>query len=267
MRTLLLTSLFVASLTSLSSSAFAQAPAPGSSAEPPHEQWNDSDVEEVPGKVYYFVGARYRGNVIPQFILNLFVDKGATIYSNTVGIELERRKAGFSVIPALSLTEYGTGDILFKQKNSDDIPGNYTMVNSSMKAIYATVDLLWSTKIAKNFDFEYGLGAGIGVVFGSLKNNWVDANHNECQAEGAKGTGCNKADHQNADTAKVGGYDEPSWFNGGSKPVIFPWITPQTGLRFKPIKQMEARLGIGFSLTGFWFGLSADYGLEQKPKP
>ena len=265
MRTLLFTSVVFASLASASTPAFAQAAKP--TVEPPHEQWDDTDVEELPTKVYYFVGAHYRGNVIPQFILNLFVSKGATIFSNSVGIELDRRKNGFSVIPALSLTEYGTGDILFKEKNSDDIPGNYSIVNSSMKAIYATVDLLWSSRIAKNFDFEYGLGVGLGIVFGSLKNNWVDANHNECAAEGAPGSGCNKADHQNASTAKVGGYEEPSWFNGGSKPVLFPWISPQVGLRFKPLKEVEARLGLGFALTGFWFGLSGDYGLEKKPSP
>ena len=33
------------------------------------------------------------------------------------------------------------------------------------------------------------------------------------------------------------------------------------------MKQFEARLGLGFSLTGFWFGLGGAYGLEQKPKP
>jgi hypothetical protein len=32
------------------------------------------------------------------------------------------------------------------------------------------------------------------------------------------------------------------------------------------MKQLEARVGGGFSLTGFWFGLSADYGLEQHLK-
>jgi hypothetical protein len=48
-------------------------------------------------------------------------------------------------------------------------------------------------------------------------------------------------------------------------PVIFPHIAiPQLSLRYKPIKQLETRLSVGFSLTGFWFGLSADYGLERK---
>ncbi|CAN5918345.1 hypothetical protein BH11MYX4_BH11MYX4_54310 [soil metagenome] len=250
---------------------------PPASVEPPHEEWNSSDVEEIPTKSYLFIGAHYRGNVIPQFMLNLFIDKGATIYSNTFGFQLDKRKDGFSVIPALSFTEYGTGDILFKAKDGKDIPGNYTFVNSSMKAIYATVDLLWSTKIAKNFDFEYGFGVGLGVIFGSLANNWVyrDANgaldgFSKCPSEGfgGPGSGCNKADHQNSDVAKVGDYTEKSWFDGGSKPVVFPYISiPQVGLRFKPVKQFESRLGLGFSLTGFWFGLSGAYGLEQKPKP
>ena len=251
--------------------------APAQTVEPPHEEWDNKDVEELPGKNYLFIGARYRGNIIPQFMLNLFVDKGATIYSNTIGFELDKRKDGFSIIPALSFTEYGTGDILFKEKNSKDIPGNYSFVNSSMKAIYATVDLLWSTKISKNVDFEYGAGLGLGIVFGSLANNWVYRDpkgalggFSKCQTEGqgGPGKGCNKADHQNAETAKVGDYTEKSWFDGGAKPVLFPWISvPQIGLRFKPVKQFEGRLGLGFALTGFWFGLSGGYGLEQKARP
>ena len=250
---------------------------PAIAVEPPHEEWKNTDVEELPGKNYLFIGARYRGNIIPQFMLNLFVDKGATIYSNTIGIELDKRKDGFSLIPALSFTEYGTGDILFKEKDSKELPGNYTFVNSSMKAFYATVDLLWSTKISKNLDFEYGAGFGLGIIFGGLSNNWVHRDPNgplegfaKCQTEGdgGPGSGCNKADHKNADTAKVGDYTEKSWFDGGSKPVLFPWISiPQVGLRLKPVKQFEARLGLGFALTGFWFGLSGNYGLEQKPKP
>jgi hypothetical protein len=50
-------------------------------------------------------------------------------------------------------------------------------------------------------------------------------------------------------------------------PNIFPYISfPQFSVRYKPIKQLETRLGVGFSLTGFWFGLSADYGLETPDK-
>ncbi len=48
-------------------------------------------------------------------------------------------------------------------------------------------------------------------------------------------------------------------------PNIFPSLTfPELGFRFKPIRQMEARVGLGFSLTGFWFGLSGDYRIEKR---
>lgn len=250
-----------------------------STVEPPHEEWDVRDVTERPDKRYLFIGARYRGNIIPQFMLNLFVDEGATVYSNTIAIELDMRKDGFSLIPALGFTEYGTGDILFKEKGSKDIPGNYSYVNSSMKALYATVDLLWSAKISKQLEFEYGAGFGLGVIFGNLVNNWVyedptgslvgsNGNHYaKCQSGGTQ-AGCNAAEHKNTDTLKVGDYTEASWANGGSKPNVFPWISiPQLGLRYKPVKNFVARIGMGFALTGFWFGLNGSYGLEQKPQP
>lgn len=250
-----------------------------SGVEPPKEQWDNTNVEEVAGKTYLFVGVRYRGAIVPKFMENMFVDEGKTVYSNTVGLELDMRKDGFSFIPAISYQELGTGDILFKQKNTTDIVGNYNLVNSSLKIVYATADLLWSSKISKTLDFEYGAGFGIGAVFGDLVTNWVREDPNgslhsdtgkrfvACQTVDQPGTGCNKADHQNSDKNKVGNYVEPSWFGGGSVPAVFPWLAvPQIGLRFKPIKQFVGRLGIGFSLTGFWFGLSAEYGLEHKPK-
>lgn len=246
-----------------------------STVEPPREQWDIYDVEELPGRRYYFVGLRYRGNVVPGFLLDMFVEEGKTIYTNMIGAEFELRKDGFSIIPALSYHELGTGDILFKQKSTPNIAANYSVVNSGLKLVYASVDLLWSAKLSTNVEFEYGAGFGLGGVFGDLENSWVTEDrsgpfsastgrrYSRCDAVGAPGSGCNRVDHQNSDVDKVNGYKEPSWFNGGAKPAIFPWISPQIGLRIKPIKQFVARVGLGFSLTGFWFGINGQYGLEQ----
>lgn len=248
-----------------------------SAVEPPAEVWDVTDVEEIPGRKYFFVGLRYRGNIVPRFMLNMFVEGGETIYTNMIGAEFDLRKDGFSLVPALSYQELGTGDILFKQKGTPDISGNYSVVNSGMKLLYATVDLLWSTPLSKTVEFEYGAGFGLGAVFGDLENSWVQEdpsgslhaangkNFKRCETVLPPGTGCNRADHQNSDIDKVNGYKEPSWFDGGSKPVLFPWISiPQVGLRFKPVKNFVGRLGVGFALTGFWFGLNAQYGLETK---
>ncbi|HEY4016515.1 MAG TPA: hypothetical protein VGM06_24435 [Polyangiaceae bacterium] len=252
---------------------------------------DDTNTFEDPNTRYYFVGARYRGTVIPQFIENLFVDDGGTVYSNSIGAELDIRKGGQSMIPWIVYADYGMGDTLFHEKNATPTGGtgpssgdaaNFTVVNSSLKAIYLGLDELWSVPLDKShhWDFEFGFGVGVGVIFGNLQNNWVYQNNNgnlsangvnyfECQQfNNAPSTpSCTLAGHTGATTLKVGGYVEKNWFNGGAVPVFFPHISfPQLSIRYKPIKQMEARVGVGFSLTGFWFALSADYGLESTDK-
>ena len=242
-----------------------------------------TDVEEKKGQSYYFIGAHYRGTVIPKFMVNLFVDEGATFYSNNVGLEIEIRKDNFSLIPAISYVEYGFDPVLFLEKGKDpNNVGNWSSVGSSLKAIYATLDVLWSTNLdsKKMFAFEYGLGLGVGVIFGNLTNNWVykdqasgtltsstGTRYSQCVTEQAAGTGCNKADHKNADIAKVNGYQEPFWFSGGSIPNVFLHLAlPELGLRFKPIKNFQMRISTAFTLTGFMFGIAGYYGTEQIPK-
>jgi hypothetical protein len=246
---------------------------------PPEARHNPSSVYEDPNLTYYFVGARYRGTVIPQFLVNLFVNQGGTFYSNTVGLELEMRKDNHSTIPWIGFTEYGFGDTLFEQKGKDPgDPGNWSVVNSSLKAVYLGLDEMWSTNLDEghHLAFEYGFGVGIGAVFGDLQNDWVhtqangplhsSANGNFAMCQTINdGNGCMPTNHQNATINKVGHYVEPNWFNGGSVPVIFPHVSfPQFALRYKAAKEFEGRIGLGFSLTGFWFGVSMDYGLEKK---
>jgi hypothetical protein len=238
-------------------------------------------AKEDPTKPYYFVGVRYRGTIVPAFLEHLFVNDGSTIYSNTIGIEAERRKDGQSMIGWIAFTEYGFGNTLFFQKNEPDAPQYYSIVNSGVKGIYIGLDESWSVPVAQNLQFEYGFGLGLGVIFGSLVNDWVTPSAgNEpspgavkgsngtyyvpCQAQ-SDGTSCMESAHQNATVAKVGNYVEKNWLNGGPVPVVFPHIAiPQLALRYKPMPEVEARLSLGFSITGFWFGLSADYGLEQR---
>jgi hypothetical protein len=239
-------------------------------------------LTEDPNKAYYFIGARYRGTVVPSFLEHLFVNDGGTIYTNTIGVEAERRKDGQSMIGWIAFTEYGFGNTLFFQKNEPDLPQNYSIVNSGLKGLYVGLDESWSVPIRNDLQFEYGFGIGLGVIFGSLENDWVTPAQGNvaqpgavqgsngtyyvpCQAQ-SDGPSCTTGDHQNASTAKVAGYVEKTWLNGGAVPVVFPHIAiPQLGLRYKPIPELEARLSLGFSITGFWFGLSADYGLEQRP--
>jgi hypothetical protein len=248
----------------------APAPAPAASdtaapSEPPTLVESDTEASETPARTYYFVGLRHRVTVIPQFMVNLFVNEGSTFVSwSPVGLELDIRRDDFSLIPFLTYTSYGFGDTLFWQKNSADVPQNYSDVNSGLSGIYLGADLLWSKKISKNFDFEYGAGFGLGVIFGSLTNDWVyqtpngplvggNKNHYTPCATTNDAPSCQAPQHQNSTVNKVGGYQEPNWLQGGSIPVVFPYISiPQVGIRWKPIRQYEMRFTTGFSLTGFF---------------
>ncbi len=154
-------------------------PAPSKTPPPPDESDSpDTDVFEKQVQTYYFLGLRYQLNVIPQFMVNLFVNDGATFISHTVGAELDIRRDNFSIIPSITYSSYTFGDTLFGSKSlaagtTADDPENLSDVSSSLGAIYVGADLLWSKDISKHVSFEYGAGLGIGVLFGSITNDWV----------------------------------------------------------------------------------------------
>jgi hypothetical protein len=270
------------------SSAEAPSETPAESKElpaiPPEKKWDSSDTREEKDKTYYFLGLRYRGTVIPKFFVNLFVNEGATFYSNSVGAELDIRRENHSTVPWIAWTGYGFGDTLFFEKNKPDDPANYSDVNSALWGLFLGLDELWSAPLdtKHHFDFEYGFGVGIGFIFGSLTNDWVyqtangpltgsnGSHYAPCGSQAQPGdttASCTTGRHNNAQVAKVGNYQEPNWFNGGAVPVVFPQITlPNLGLRIKPVKQFEMRVSFGFSITGLWFGISGNYGLEKPPE-
>ncbi len=282
----------------------AEAPAPPAESAPPDVAAASApdtaaadditNTVETPGKTYRYIGLRYRGTIIPSFLEHLFVNDGGTVYSNTFGAEIDFRKDGKSTILWLQYTEYGFGDTLFFQKGQTDEPNNYSIVSSTLKGIYVGLDELWSAPIANHVDFDYGFGLGLGAIFGTLTNDWVYGG-DATTAKGVPGaiqgsngfyyakcgdihsgpplvqngntlnySSCDPQAHSNASVAKVGNYAEKNWFQGGAVPVVFPYVGGNLGIRYKPIRQLQTRLGLGISLTGFWFGISADYGIDSQ---
>ncbi len=253
-----------------------------------------TNVLEDKGKGYYFLGVNYRMNLIPAFIINLFVDQGPNLVTtSSVGLSFDYRKDHFSIIPGVNFSEYGMDPVLFLQKNKAvGDPGDWGVVHSTLKAIYVTVDLLWSVPLVKTgqVDFEFGFAVGLGGVFGNLYDTWVaDAPTGgatyqnpinssqpfyQCIAAMNPPSGQGGCLAQNHSGATVGneqvgpgpGYRLGNWFDnpGGSVPVIFPWLElPVLGFRIKPIKELEMRLQGGFSITGFFFNFAAYYGFEN----
>ncbi len=229
-------------------------------------QHGDSALE-LPGKTYYFLGARYRAIIVPKFMINLFGDGGRTVVAHGVGPEFAIRKDGFEYNLSVWFASYAMDDTPFK--STSDGEKAWEIVNSEIKAIYVTSDFLWSQEFSPAFSLNYGVGVGLGFMFGNL---------NRVQAYPPDGIGASPDDYQRCpgpnpgggldpngfcgdDNDHYGDYSEPSWADGGSKPIVFPWLALQTGLRFKPAKSFVARLDLGFGTSGFFVGLGADYGL------
>ena len=241
-----------------------EAPKPKAGSPTADAPAGDTPVE-LPGQTYRFVGLRYRGIVVPKFMMNLFGDGGETVYVHGVGPEFAIRKDGFEYVFSLWWAGYYMDDTPFK--TSSDPKNAFEIVKSDLNVIYMTADFLWSQELGSQFAVNYGMGAGFGLVFGDLYRTQAypkDGNPNTDPYKWEKCTGPGNpaiGDFCGDDNDHYDGYKEASWANGGSKPIIFPWLALQTGFRYKPAKNFVARLDAGFGTSGFFFGVGADYGL------
>jgi hypothetical protein len=211
---------------------------------------------------YRFVGARFRYVIIPKFYMGLFGDGGATVGVPAFGPEFTIRKNGFEYVLSAMYASYAMDPTPFKSKT--DAADAWEIVDTNIKALYLMSDFLWSSELDPKFSVVYGAGFGVAAVFGDIHrvqatpgSGGVDDpyTYKACAAPGA-GQFCGN------DNNHYGDYTEPSWANGGSKPIIFPWLSLQTGFRFKPAKQFMGRIDIGWNLlNGPFFGLALNYGL------
>lgn len=233
------------------------------------------DPLEEQGKRYNFVGLRFRDVIVPKFMINWFADGGATVNVAMFGPEFSTRKNGIEADFAVQYADYSMNPFMFKGKNEGEEA--YEIVSSSLKMFLFTAEILYDVPIDKTgkFSFLIGGGIGFGVVFGNLNRQQAfpaDGSTTADPNDPSKWKGCtgpagttttsSGAPYCDASNNHFNGYTEPSWANGGSKPNIFPWLSlPQLSFRYKPIKQLQTRFDTGFSTSGFFFGLSAGYGL------
>lgn len=218
---------------------------------------------ELPGKTYRFVGARYRGVIVPKFMMNLFGDGGTTVYNHGGGPEFTIRKDGFEYVFSIWYASYAMDETPFKA--SSDGENAWEIVKSDLKAVFLTTDFLWSQEFVPEFAINYGLSAGFGFVFGDLFRTQAyppsgQAGDPEDYVK-CNGVGDPDPNYCGDDNDHYSGYTEPSWTDGGSKPVIFPWLAFQTGFRSKLHKNFVLRVDAGFGTSGFFIGAGANYGL------
>lgn len=224
------------------------------------------ELIEESGETYRFVGARYRGIIVPAFIPRFFADGGRTVYVNAFGPEFSSRKDNFEIGASVWFAKYYMPETPFKGKNDGNDAWEFVKVDLWM--IYLTTDILWSSPLSNEWAINYGVGVGLGFTAGNVYRNQIypPANDPNGTSDPSTWTKCDAVGVPNPNFCNdnndhYGDYTEPSWFNGGSKPSIFPWIALQTGVRYKPHKNFVARLDLGLGTSGFFFGLGADYGI------
>ncbi|MEY4544771.1 MAG: hypothetical protein RL685_966 [Pseudomonadota bacterium] len=226
----------------------------------------ESEEEKPPGAPSdYALGVRYRGVFIPKAVLNWFVEGGDSIYVHGMGPEFSIRDDNVEYVLSAWLALYGLDPVPLK--STSDAEEAWEIVDASLKSIYVTFDYLWHTRLASTLELSYGGGAGIGYLFGSLSRQQatlVNGGTPGNPADYVPCTGVNnppQGGYCDDINDHYGDYGEPNWFHGGAKPVLFPWLTGQVGLRYQPHPNFIARLDLGLGTSGLYFGVGADYGL------
>jgi hypothetical protein len=217
---------------------------------------------------YRFIGARFRYVIVPQFYMNLFGDGGTTVGVPAFGPEFTIRRNGFEYVLSAMYASYAMDPTPFKAKT--DPSDAWEIVRSDIKALYLMSDFLWSAEANPSVAFVYGAGFGIAAIFGDIHRNQAypgsggvsdPDTYRRCSGPGDPAASPYSA-YCGTDNNHYNDYSEPSWANGGSKPIVFPWLALQMGLRWKPARQFMARVDVGWNLlNGPFFGLALNYGL------
>ena len=120
---------------------------------------------EHPGQVYRFVGLRYRGIIVPKFMMNLFGDGGRTVYVNDfVPSSRSARTASSTTSPRPSVVPHESDAVQSELRRR----GRLGDRDQQPQDDPAHGRFPFEHRLQPQFALNYGLGAGFGIVFGDL---------------------------------------------------------------------------------------------------
>ncbi|MGF1465063.1 MAG: hypothetical protein ACFCGT_02915 [Sandaracinaceae bacterium] len=241
---------------------------------PEEEVRSSTDPFEAQDESYFFLGAFGRWVGMPRFLQNVFIDGGVDANNPGVGLDFTWRKNQFSVgAQVWWMNGQGTG---FYRLTNDPIDET-EFIDADLGVIFVNATFLWAFPFTDWFAFELGFDVGLGFVYGDLMRTEAYPTNYPADQTGPPYSVCNGPGdpesgqfcepdvaptpcHQNLG-GHYGPCNEPSWINGGDRPLIWPWISlPHLALRFKPVRQLMIRIDGGYAIWGFFAGGSASYG-------
>lgn len=254
-----------------------------------------TDPYEDPDNRYFYLGGFFHYHILPAGIIELFVQEAFTVTNPQFGLEFTIRKDGFEVVVGAWYADFRTeGGFL---ANGDPIT-DLEYIDSNLRAAFVGATFLWSTMFNDYIGLQYGLGVGIGYVFGDLIRTEGYPSQNSgwqpCQQPASRGIaeqpgrpfdmahpsgaplgefcqdpippdGSTTVPQTNLDGEEGAHYnvEARNWFDGGSVPNFYFRLAPQISLRFKPIHQIVIRADVGFDIfSGVFFGGALMVGLN-----
>jgi len=240
---------------------------------------DDGGKVEPPNKTKYYLGARFRDFIVPNFMFKMFADGGpgaVNVFSG--GPELMVRMGSLEAIVSITIpyADFSMNEFVFKSKQDPDQA--YELASSSLKLITASVDLLGRIKLDKKGTVAFLIGGGVGIsgVTGDIRRTqaYPDDPDNVDPDDPAKWHKCKAPndppvttpdghaycgnDNDHYPDSNGNDWSEPYWTDGGSKPVVFPYVAlPHIAIEVTPIEMLMFRVDTGFSITGFFLGLGA----------
>lgn len=233
-----------------------------------------AEAPETPedGRATTWLGGRFRGIILPSFLMNAFVDGGTTVFIPGGDLTLTTALDDADLVLSLGYASYRMGETVMKPAGTPVT--DYEIVESDLMALQATLELMWSVPLSDDGSWAFRIGGGIGVgwtFFGDVLRTQaypeggqedVLESYRKCDGPNdPPGTFrfCNQLD-QDAD--HYDGYAEPSWFDGGARPLVYPWLAlPQLELTWYPTDDVALDLGAGLSTSGILTSLGVRFGL------
>lgn len=228
--------------------------------------------------VSYSVGWRFWVHGIPGSLVGLFVHAenqngagwGGTYVNVATGPEFVYRKDNLDIALGVMYVGYNAPTGFFRASNDPladtEMIGRPITTSEPNGGIniwgaYLTSHFLWGIRLHRMFEIQVGVGIGIGYIGGDLPRSQVyqdGAGHwQDCGSSSNPQSFCqnNPNNHFTANN-----YNEATWANGGSMPIVLPWISlPQVGFHFRPHRNFDVRADVGYGLITVYGGLSAHY--------
>lgn len=218
-----------------------------------------------------YLGANYRGYILPKFLTSFFGEGGRTFVAPGAGLAFTRATGDFDLTFSLDYASFSMSPTPFKPYATPDT--EYEILESDLASLHATLQLQWNKPLdaKKRVRLRIGGGLGFGVMgFGELYRtqaypaSFVPGDpytYLPCQGPNNPGGSYRYCNQLDKDAKRYPGYTEPSWFNGGIRPTIYPWFAlPIFGVSFRPTPRIAIDIDVAPSIGGIFTSAGARVG-------